>query len=377
MRLPVRRRQLVAHIFLLLCFGISGANSPAASQTFAKRYEEAIEPSRMAVRQMMAQNSVPGVGVAVAVDGKLVWVEGFGLADLEQRVAVTRETKFGIGSITKSLTMTLFGRLVDEGIADLDTPVENYLPDFPHKNLKISVRLIAGHLSGLDDTFNTTQMYTSTHYKTTSEALLQIFREPLKYRPLERHFYTTGSYTIIAGIVEKATRRDFLTAMNQLVLEPLGLKNTVPNDRRAIITERTSFYVRDADRTVNAPYYDPSFKWAGAGYLSTAEDMIHFGSSLLKPGFLKQATLDELFRPLKTSAGVQTNFGLGWRIGTDRKNRRFFYQPGGGPGISSILVLYPKENLVVAILSNQTGAPVGGEVLDRILDAFIEQKSNS
>jgi CubicO group peptidase (beta-lactamase class C family) len=159
--------------------------------------------------------------------------------------------------------------------------------------------------------------------------------------------------------------------MNRHVVGPLGLKNTTPNDRKAIIPHRTSFYVRDNDKTVNAPYFDPSFKWAGAGYLSTAEDMARFGSALLKPGFLKQSTVDELFRPMRTAAGEDTRFGLGWRLGADAKGRSVVYQPGGGPGISSVIILYPKENLVVAILSNLRGAPVGGEAADAIADSFL------
>nr|MDQ3806293.1 beta-lactamase family protein [Acidobacteriota bacterium] len=325
----------------------------------------------------MEKDGVPGVGVAVAVGGEVVWAEGFGFADLERRAPVTTETRFGIGSVTKSLTMALVGRLVEEGAADFDAPVERYLPEFPHQNLNISTRLIAGHLSGLDDTFNAAQASTTVHFDSTAAALAHIYKEPLRHRPRERHFYTTGPYTIIAGVVERASRRDFLDAMNHYVTGPLGLRDTVPNDRRAVIPHRASFYVREGGRTFNAPCFDPSFKWAGAGYLSTAGDVARFGSALLRPGFLRRSTLDELFRPLKTSAGEDTGFGLGWRVGVDKKGRTIFHQPGGGPGISCWLVLYPKEGLVVAILSNQTGAPVGGQALDVIADSFLAAAGKS
>lgn len=371
MGLKDSRRITAVALLLLFCLSAPGGRPQTAGQSLSNRYEKAVAASRVAIREMMEKEGVPGVGVAVIVRGELAWSEGFGFADLEQQVPVTRETRFGIGSITKAMTTALCGRLVEKGLLDLDAPVENYLADFPHKNLKISVRLIAGHLSGLDDNFNTAQMYTQTHFDTTAEALREIMKEPLKYRPLERHFYTTGPYTIIAGVIEKAAGGDFLTLMNQHVVGPLGLKNTTPNDRKAIVPHRTSFYVRDGGKTVNAPYFDPSFKWAGAGYLSTTEDLARFGSALLKPGFLKQSTVDELFRPLRTAAGENTRFGLGWRVGADDKGRPVIYQPGGGPGISSVLIIYPKENLVVVILSNLTGAPVGGEAADVIADAFL------
>ncbi|HYG80817.1 MAG TPA: serine hydrolase domain-containing protein, partial [Pyrinomonadaceae bacterium] len=272
-------------------------------------------------------------------------------------------------------TMALYGRLVEEGVVAFDAPVESYLAEFPHKNMKISVRLIAGHLSGLDDSVNTAHGLTSTHYGTTDQALQLFVNEPLKYRPLERHFYTTGPYTFIAGVVERAARRDFQALMSQYVLGPLGMKDTVPNNRRAIIPHRTAFYVSEEGKTVNAPFADPSFKLAGAGYLSTAEDVARFGAAFLKPGFLKESTIDELFRPLRTSAGEDTGFALGWRAGKDSRNRRIIHQPGGGPGISSWLTLYPEEKLVVAILSNQTGAPVGGRTMNAIADSFIRHRT--
>lgn len=371
MRLKDSRRGTIVALLLLVCLSAAGGGPRGAGQSNPSRYEKAAAASRVAVREMMDKHGVPGVGVAVVVGDDVVWSEGFGFADLEQQVPVTRETKFGIGSITKAMTTALCARLMEKGLLDLDAPVESYLAEFPHKNQKISVRLIAGHLSGLDDTFNTAQTYTQTHYNTTAEALRQILKEPLKHRPLERHFYTTGPYTIIAGVVEKAAGGDFLALMNQHVVGPLGLKNTTPNDRQAIIPHRTSFYVRENDKTVNAPYFDPSFKWAGAGYLSTAEEMARFGSAHLKPGFLKQSTVDELFRPMRTAAGEDTGFGLGWRLGKDARGRSVVYQPGGGPGISSVIILYPKENLAVAILSNLRGAPVGGEAADAIADAFL------
>ena len=361
-------------ILILFC-GLSAADSLAVKplpQT--NRYANAISESRAAVREMMQRGSVPGVSVAVAVKGKVVWVEGFGYADIEQMVPVTPDTKFGIGSITKSLTMALFARLKEQGLVDFDSPVESYIPTFPHKGSGISARLIAGHLSGLDDSFSSANTYTSTHFNSTSESLEHILKEPLKHRPNEQHFYTTGPYTIIAGIIEKGGKQDFLAAMDEHVIRPLGLKNTVPNDRRKIILNRTSFYVRDENETVNAPYFDPSFKWAGAGYLSTAVDVAGFGAALLRPGFLKQETIDELFRPLHTRTGEDTGFGLGWRVGADKKNRRIIHQPGGGPGISCWIVLYPEHDLVVSILSNQTGAPVGGKALDTIIESFLAAK---
>ncbi|MGH7595235.1 MAG: serine hydrolase domain-containing protein [bacterium] len=358
----------------LLCLNPLFTQAQNVAHTPANRYAEAIAASRGAVGAMMKSAKVPGVSVAVAMKGEIVWREGFGFADLDKKVSATTETEFGIGSITKSFTAVLFARLMEEGKVDLDAPVENYLPQFPLKQKGVTARLIIGHLSGLNDEFNTTHYYETRHL-TTGAALQEILQtNKLQYSPRTRHEYTTSNYTIIAAIIEKASGQDFSAAMNQYVIKPLGLKNTLLNDRTLNIVHCTSFYVQNEKDVIKAPDYDPSFKWAGAGLLATAADVAIYGAALLQSKFLKPSTREEIFRALKTSSGEDTGYGLGWYIAQDAKGRRIYHHGGGGLGISSYLRLYPQKDFVLAILSNLTNAPVNGEVATTIAEAFLAAK---
>ena len=93
----------------------------------------------------------PGMSIAVAVDGKLVWAEGFGLADLEQCVPVTPKTKFRIGSTSKPLTSAGVMLLYDQKRLDLDAPIQRYVAAFPAKEQVITTRELLGHLAGIRD----------------------------------------------------------------------------------------------------------------------------------------------------------------------------------------------------------------------------------
>lgn len=338
-----------------------------------------------ALRDRLRRDDIPGLSAAVAVRGRIVWSEAFGEADRETRRPATTRTQFGIGSVSKALTMALAGRLADQGTLDLDAPVERYLPGFPHAGRGITVRLIAGHLGGLGDEFANANRLTTTHYGTAA-ALKAILGEPLRAAPGTEHSYATGSYTVIAAVVEAVTKESFAAAMRSHVLEPLGMQATVPNDPRSPTPERAAFYEADADgRPFRAPAYDPSHKLAGAGYLSTAEDLVRFGSALTQPGFLSAAMLDQLFTSQKTRSGADTGVGLGfrvgqdawpgmgWRIGPDAVPRRIVHQPGGGPGISAWLVIDRDAQLVVAVLSNKTSANVGGRAFDTVLESFLAE----
>ncbi len=346
--------------------------------------DSATTVSRDALRSIVVTGESPGAAAAVAIDGRVVWADAAGYADAGQSTPATPGTLFGVGSVTKSFTTALLGRLADQGLVRFDDPVERYLPDFPHRGTGITLRMIASHVSGLSDDFNGANRYAARHYETMRAALEQIYREKLVREPGTASLYATGSYTILAGVIEQVTGQTFTEAMRAYVLAPLGMDDTVPNDPRREMDTRTVFYERDAaGRVERARYADPSFKLAGAGYLSTVADLAAFGSALSEPGFLSKKALEALFTPVSTADGEKTVFGLGWRIGADAgpgidwrigpdgQDLGVVHQPGGGPGISSWIVVVRKSRMVVVVLANLTGAPVGGARLDAILEAFL------
>ncbi len=346
--------------------------------------DSAAVAARDALRSIVVAGDAPGAAAAVAIDGRVVWAEASGYADASQGILAQPSTLFGIGSVTKSLTTVLLGRLADRGLVSFDEPVERYLPDFPHRGKGITLRMIAGHVSGLSDAFNGRNRYATTHYETTADALAEIYNEKLVHEPGTASLYSTGSYTILAGIIERVTGQTFTEAMREYVLAPLGMDDTLPNDPRSEFRRRSVFYERDAaGRVEPARYSDPSFKMAGAGYLSTASDLAVFGSALTEPGFLSEQALQKLFTPVSTTDGTKTVFGLGWRVGPDAgpginwrigpddRDLGIVHQPGGGPGISSWIVILREARMAVVVLSNLTGAPVGGSRLDAMIDAFL------
>src|ERR1700733_10870130 len=111
---------------------------------------------------------VPGLSVAVAEDGKLIWSEGFGFADLDARKPVTSETLFRIGSVSKTLTAAGLMLLVEKGKVDLDVDIHRYVPDFPDKGHPINTRQLAGHLAGFRH-YRGREFYLNRHYATVRE----------------------------------------------------------------------------------------------------------------------------------------------------------------------------------------------------------------
>ncbi|XP_072469351.1 serine beta-lactamase-like protein LACTB, mitochondrial [Notamacropus eugenii] len=127
---------------------------PPAPPPPPERFARAIASSRDLLHRIKDEVGAPGIVVGVSVDGKEVWSEGLGYADVENRVPCKPETVMRIASISKSLTMVAIAKLWEEGRLDLDVPVQKYVPEFPEKEyegekVSITTRLLISHLSGI------------------------------------------------------------------------------------------------------------------------------------------------------------------------------------------------------------------------------------
>lgn len=362
------RHLLRASALAVVC---AAAVTALAAESQGERLARAIAEGRAALGEMVSAGRTPGVAVAVASGGRIAWSEGFGHADLEHRVPVSNETRFGLGSISKTLTMTAAVRLWERGLLDLDAPIERYLPDFPHKGRGITVRRIAAHQGGMSDRFASDHYATSRRFDSIEAAYDEIKKGAVEYEPGSKTVYATGLYTIIGRVLEVVSGRDYRSLMQQEVFEPAGVPGIVPNDRRAIIPNRTSFYAnRDGGGFEHGPFFDPSHKLPGAGYLATATELATFGSELLRSRLLGERGRREMFRRASLDDGTASEFALGLRVASEASGR-LLHQPGGGIGISSWLFVHQDADLVIALVANVNTAPVGGAVHRRIADAFL------
>ena len=348
----------------------------AYSQT---EYQKAIEASRKIIAGTMAKQNIPGLSFAVAVNGKIIWSEGFGFADLENQLRVTPLTRFRIASISKPFTAAAMARLFEQGRLDPDAPVQRYVPNFPRKEHDITARQFVGHLAGIrhyrrdadeakDEFFNR-----KDYYPSVAEGLKVFQNDPLDFPPGTRFGYSSYGYTLLSAVIEGASGQNFLTVMQKEVFETLEMPNSAADDNRKIIPNRTRFYSLDSNKKViNGPYIDRSYSWAGGGFLSTSEDLVRFGSAHLQTGFLKEETLKQMFSSQKTSDGKETGTGWGWRINKDKEGRLYYFHPGENVGGRSYLLMYPEKKVVVAMLHNLTGASLAS-IID-ISKLFVAEK---
>jgi CubicO group peptidase (beta-lactamase class C family) len=314
---------------------------------------QAVRAVEQFITDMMRILGAPGASICVVRDGQVVWSHAFGFADLEQNVPATTETRFRIGSVSKSLTSVAIGRLVQDGQIDLDSPVQRYAPSFPIKRYPITVRQVAGHLAGIRH-YLTGEFENREHYGTVSEGLAIFAEDSLLFQPGTEFSYSSYGYNLLGAVIEVASGRPYPEYMREVVLTPAGMTHTSPEHPDSIIPHRGRYYTR-ADSTgpiLNALYVDNTYKWPSGGYLSTAEDLARFGDRLLRGLLVRPETVELLWTSMRMSDGTPTEYGIGWTVEQDSVGRKRVRHSGRSVGGTAHLVIYPDDGLVVAVLVN-------------------------
>ena len=382
MRLDPRLTRRLLAAALLAAAPVGAQNAPAARPALIDRatervadarYQAAADSGRAALSRLRSAEGIPGLSVAVLVDGQIVWSEGLGYADLENRTLATPLTRFRIGSVSKPVIAAALGLLVEQGRLDLDQPVQTYVRDYPRQRWPITTRQVAGHVAGIRHYAGPQEMLSSRHYRDVRQALGIFERDSILFEPGTRYNYSTYGFNLLSAVVEGAGGEPFLAYMQRHVFAPLALRSITAEHVDSLITWRARFYERGADgRVTNAPFVDNSNKWAGGGFISNSEDLARFGWAHVAGTLMKPATVALLTTTQKLRSGEATGYGIGWSTGTDSTTgRRWYGHTGSSVGGRAVLLVFPDQKVVVAALANLGQAPMSNALASRIAAPFI------
>ena len=359
-------------LLVLTTFFLLGAESKAQNIKNPK-YETAIFEAHRIIDSLQQKQHIPGIDMAISINDTIVWSEAFGFADMEHHVPVTSgKTLFRIGSVSKSLTSAALGKLIEKGTLNLDSTIQTYVSYFPQKKYPITVRQIAGHIAGMRH-YKNSEYLSMEKYNTVKEGLKIFENDSLLFKPETDYSYSSYGFNLLSAAIEEASGIPFLDFMQNEVFSELNLTNTFADKNEDIIPNRSSFYqIDDLNHIKNAPYVDNSYKWAGGGFISTTHDLITFGNALIHEEFLSSQTIRELTKSQKLSSGKKTGYGIGFGVINKKKLKGFGHNGGSVGGITKFEV-YPKEKLVIVVLSNSSNVDYG-DVIERIVEAFVEVK---
>lgn len=331
-------------------------------------YAQAIAKSRAMLDEVL--QLYPGTAVAVAIGDDIIWSTAFGFADVDRQRPVSRSTQFRIYEAAMPLTATVMARLAEEGRLDLDAPIQRYLPDVPESAVPVTLRALAGQLGGVRDLAENEDI--PGPCAAAREALRYVPRQPFVRPAGQSMSVSRYGYLMLSAAMETATGERFADLLNQTIAGPTGMTSTLVDDPRRYLPGRSLFYERGFLGLLRAARpVDTSCRSGAGGLVSTTEDLVRFGSALLRGEIVRRETLDTMFASQKTRTGTRTGYGLGWYVDTDARGRHYLWHDGRGVGGRAAIVIVPHARLVTVMLSN-----IEGERLDeharRIAAFFLD-----
>ena len=329
-RLGVLARCVIG-MALLFSADVSFSQTPAQRKRL-RSFEKRVGVLRSRLR-------IPALSVVILQNQKVVWIRGFGLADVENRVPATPDTLYSIASLTKTFGATLIMQLVEQGKLDLDEPAARYSSAFKDESVRIK-HLLSHTSAGV---------------------------------PGERFQYDGNNYDYLTEVIEKKFGKPFLNVVVETFFDPLGMSSSVPYhnvvvdsdkwvgslgkerlDRFEASLERLAqpYAYYGAGETVHDSYPYRDYVGAAAGFLSTVRDLARYDVALDRHLFLKKETQEKAWTPFVSNGGKLLPYGLGWFV-TDYHGHELVWHYGQwGTGFSALHLKVPERNVSIILLSN-------------------------
>jgi serine beta-lactamase-like protein LACTB, mitochondrial len=372
------------------------------------QWSEAVDRARHIVRAGLGGQNLPGLSVAVGVGGDVVWAEGFGWADVKNRVPVAPETRFRIGTASKVLTSAAVGLLLEKGRLDLDQQIQTYVPQFPKKPWPVTLRQLMGQVAGVATDGGDEGPLLRQRCERPVDALRHFADRELLFEPGTQYRDSKYGWILVSAAVEAAADQPFLTFMREQIFKPLGMNDTgaessteenpdhvgEPEEDAPFLTlfhdvilEPLGIGVRKttsatADRATfyspltagRATFYFPKFRteprygphvmrphnlscYAGSmAFFSTPSDLVRFGLAIDRGKLLQPATAQLLQTPQRLTSGQRTGYGLGWNLETVTLAGEAAQAAGHdgetlGRRVMSLMT-FRERGIVVAVMSN-------------------------
>jgi serine-type D-Ala-D-Ala carboxypeptidase/endopeptidase len=363
---------------------VGAADAPAVSES------EMFTPVDRIFADYAIDSHIPGLVYGIVANGRLVYVRGIGVQDLESNRPVTPETLFRIASMTKAFTALTVLKLRDDGKLRLDALVETYVPElrdwkYPTQDSpRIRVRDLLNHTAG----FVTDDPWGDRQTPLPEPEFSRLLREgvPFARAPETAMEYSNLGFALLGRIITNVSGRPYAQTITHTLLKPLGMESSgffvdaAPRERRAL------GYRWEDDSWRLEPTLAHGAFGAMGGIQTSATDYARWVAYLLSAwpprdevdsGPVKRATVRELAqgsnfpqvlqRPGHTGSGAcrqAANYGMGLWVAIDCDLGLTLRHSGGYPGYGSHVLLLPDHGVGIFALANRTYAGPSGAVWD-------------
>lgn len=281
--------------------------------------------------------------IAVLSDGEIIYSKTIGFSDIENNLRANENSKYKIGSISKTFTSVLVLKAVEENKLDLNQTLNTWFPTVKNAE-KITLKHLLSHRSGIHNiTSDPDYLSWNTQPKTEQEMLAVITEAGSDFEPDSQAQYSNSNFILLTYILEKTFNKTYSELLQSFIIEPVGLQNTyfggkIDTDKNECQSYRYGGSWKLESET------DTSIPLGAGGIVSTAVDLTKMIDALLNGKLLNQESL-ELMKTMNDGYGI----GL---IQLPFFDKIGYGHTGGIDGFSSIFAYFPDSKISFAYTSN-------------------------
>ena len=311
---------------------------------------------------MIIDENNKGMGsVSIFKDGQEVYQNSIGYADISKEIKADNQTKYRIGSISKTFTATIIVMMIEEGKLNYTDYLSSYIPDVPNAS-KITIEQLLRHRSGLFNLTSATDFFEYADKPMSRKKLLaKIIENGTIFEPGERAMYSNTNYVLLTMIAEKIDEKTFDQLFEDRITKPLGLNNTHYGSKIDVSKNEALSYVKKGEWDLSMES-DMSIPLGAGGIVSTAADLNKFMYALFKGQIVSDSSVKKMME-------LKDNYGMGLFRFPFYSNWAFGHN-GGIDGFQSNSVYFPDFNVNVTYLSNGVDMPIN-DVLIGVLSIYF------
>ena len=297
----------------------------------------------------------PGCAMAAARNGKLLYAKGYGLANIEENVAITPQTVFDIGSTSKQFAAASILLLEKQGKLSVNDDVHKYIPELPDYGKKITILHLLNHTSGLRDYLTLFELAgVNTDSVTTDDDALDLIvrQKALNFDPGSEWLYSNTGFFLLSAIVKRVSGKTLREFGAENIFSPLGMKaTTYRDDHTQLVANRALAY--DPKEKGEGYSLDVSyFEQTGDGAVHTSvEDLLRWDENFYSAQIGGKELLAEMQTPGKLNDGKTLDYAKGLFVGEYRRLRTVRHGGSWG-GYRAELLRFPEQHFSVVCLCN-------------------------
>jgi D-alanyl-D-alanine carboxypeptidase len=324
-----------------------------------------------AVNQVLSSTKVPSASIAIVKDGRIAYLQAYGLARLSPPLEATPQMQYPIGSISKQFTAAAILLLAQQGKLTLEDPVSKYLPALTRAN-EVTIRMLLSHTSGYQDYWPEDYVMTSMMVPATAQHILDVWgKRPLDFDPGTQWQYSNTNYVIAGRIVEQVSGMALMDLLKKRIFVPLGMDNVDDVDAaRLPATDPTGYERHALGPQRPSPQEGAGWMFAAGELAMPAHDLAVWDISFINRSLLTPASYAQMFKPVLLKSGASSGYGLGVFLGK-RDGHAYIEHSGEVSGFVSENKVYPDDKAAIVVLTNEMATSAASLIADRITPVVL------